>query len=124
MNAILATLLAALPPKPETGFGMPHDASVDGHRIDWLINVTSIFVLILFVITVIWMVYACLRHNTKHTAEYDHGDSKHAITVAMIFDPSALKRLFQSNVCVAQEGTVPHAVLVSPSSWNWRSWTA
>lgn len=80
---ILATLLAALPPQLETGYGMPHDASVDGHRIDWLINVTSIFVLILFVIMCIWMIYAVFKHGPKHEAEYDHGDSKHAITVAI-----------------------------------------
>jgi cytochrome c oxidase subunit II len=79
----LATLFAALPPQIETGYGMPHDASADGHRIDWLINVTSIFVLILFVIMCIWMLYAVFRHNAKHTAEYDHGDSKHAVTVAL-----------------------------------------
>jgi cytochrome c oxidase subunit 2 len=83
MKTMLATLLAALPPKTETGFGMPFDASVDGHRIDWLINVTSIFVVILFVIMCIWMVFACLKHNEKHTAEYDHGTSKHAVTVAL-----------------------------------------
>src|SRR5712691_12032065 len=38
--------------------------------------------------------------------------------------PSALNRLFQSSVCVPQSGTEPHAVLVSPSSWNVRSCTA
>src|SRR5262249_48226108 len=82
MKNILA-MLAALPPKPETGFGMPHDASFDGHRIDWLINVTSIFVIIMFVIMCIWMLYACLKHGPKHTAEYDHGNSKHSVTVAL-----------------------------------------
>ena len=45
-------------------------------------------------------------------------------SMAEVFVPSALNRLSQSSVCTLQSGTVPHAVLVSPSSWNWRSWTA
>jgi cytochrome c oxidase subunit 2 len=83
MKTILATLYALAPPRTETGFGMPHDASVDGHRIDWLINVTSVFVVILFIIMCVWMLYASLKHNQTHTAEYDHGNSRHAVTVAL-----------------------------------------
>ncbi len=82
-----AALLAALPalaaPLPETGWGMPRDVSVDGHLIDWLINVTSVFVVLLFVITVAWMLVACLKHGERHVAEYDHGNSKHSLTVAL-----------------------------------------
>ncbi|HJZ85005.1 MAG TPA: cytochrome C oxidase subunit II [Polyangia bacterium] len=83
MTAILALALGA-PPKPETGFGMPHDASIDGHLIDWLINVTSGFVIILFVIMCVWMLYAALKHGRDHQAEYDHGSSKHSVTVALV----------------------------------------
>jgi len=79
-----ALLLALLVPQPEQGMGFPHDASMDGHLIDWLINVTSIFVVILFVIMVVWMLYAAFKHNQSHTAEYDHGNSKHSVTVALI----------------------------------------
>ena len=75
--------LAAAAPVPETEFGLPRDASLDGHRIDWLIKVTGVFVGILFVIMCVWMLWAALKHNEKHTAEYDHGDSKHAVTVAL-----------------------------------------
>src|SRR5436309_2559118 len=35
-----------------------------------------------------------------------------------VVDPFALKRLSQSRFCLVQFGTVPHAVLVSPSNWN------
>jgi cytochrome c oxidase subunit 2 len=70
-------------PERESGWSMPRDVSVDGHRIDWLINVTTIFVGILFVIMCIWMVYAAVKHNHDHEAEYDHGDSGHAMKVAL-----------------------------------------
>ena len=89
----LATLLAGVTvsvptsvwadPIPESGLGLPRDISRDGHRIDWLIDVTNIFVGILFAIMVIWMVWAVLSHNRKHKAEYDHGSSKHHVAVAM-----------------------------------------
>ena len=39
--------------------------------------------ILLFVIMCIWMGYAVLKHNEDHEAEYDHGDSKHHIAVAM-----------------------------------------
>jgi len=78
---IQAVALAA--PRPETGIGLPFDASKDGHHIDWLIKITGVFTAILFVITVGWILYACLKHNRDHKAEYDHGDSKHHIKVAL-----------------------------------------
>jgi cytochrome c oxidase subunit 2 len=70
-------------PKRETSIGLPHDASADGHRIDWLINVTSLFVGVLFVIMCIWMLWACLKHGKEHTAEYDHGSASHHVKVAL-----------------------------------------
>ncbi len=86
--AALATLgfaaLAHADPIPETTiWGLPRDVSAEGHRIDSLINVTNGFVLLLFVITCIWMGYAAIKHNKDHKAEYDHGDSKHHVAVAM-----------------------------------------
>ena len=69
--------------RPESGIGLPRDASLSGHRIDWLINITSVFNLILFIIMCVWMVYACLKHNRHHQAEYDYGSSKHSVTVAL-----------------------------------------
>jgi cytochrome c oxidase subunit 2 len=85
-SAALATQLASFAhavPRGGSGIGLPHDASVDGHRIDWLIQVTGIFVILLFVIMCIWMFWACTRHNRKHEAEYDHGNSKKSVTVAL-----------------------------------------
>ncbi len=71
-------------PQPEAGIGLPRDVSLDGHRIDWLIEITMIFCAILFVIMVIWMWYACVRHNANHEAEYEHGTSRHHVTVALV----------------------------------------
>ncbi len=74
-------LLAA--PLEGHGFGMPHDASQDGWRIDDLINETSFFVVLLFVIMVAWMLYAVFRHDEKHVARFDHGSSSRSIAVAL-----------------------------------------
>jgi cytochrome c oxidase subunit 2 len=69
--------------KPEAGIGLPHDVSEYGHRIDWLMNVTHVFNIILFVIMCVWMAIACIKHNRKHKAEYDHGSSKRSMTIAL-----------------------------------------
>jgi cytochrome c oxidase subunit 2 len=82
-SVFLLPLLAYADPKPEAGLGLPRDVSLDGHRIDWLIKVTGGFVTLLFVIMCIWMLWACIKHNTKHTADYDHGTSRHSVTVAL-----------------------------------------
>lgn len=83
MSAFLASAVAFADPIPEDGWGLPRDVSRDGHRIDWLINVTNAFTILLFVIMCAWMAYAVLKHNKDHKAEYDHGDSKHHIAIAM-----------------------------------------
>jgi len=42
-----------------------------------------VFVGILFIIMVVWMVWACIKHNQKHEAEYDHGDAKKSVVTAL-----------------------------------------
>jgi cytochrome c oxidase subunit II len=79
----LTRLALALAPIPEKTWGLPLDASKDGHHIDWLIQITSVFTGILFVITCVWMVWACVKHHKDHKADYDHGDSKHSVKVAL-----------------------------------------
>jgi cytochrome c oxidase subunit 2 len=83
MTALLGASVAFADPIPESGMGMPRDVSRDGHRIDWLINVTTAFVALLFVIMCIWMAWAVMKHGKDHEAEYDHGDSKHHVAIAM-----------------------------------------
>jgi len=68
--------------KPEAGIGLPRDVSVDGGRIDWLMNVTHVFNIILFAIMCVWIGIACVKHGRNHTAEYDLGSSKRSVTIA------------------------------------------
>ena len=67
-----ASLLAVGP----LGIGLPLDASKEGWRIDEMINVTSIFVGVIFVIMIIWMGWSILRHGPRHAAVYDHGEQR------------------------------------------------
>src|SRR5262249_18454981 len=46
--ALASAAVAGAAPLPEEGIGLPRDASVEGHRVDWLLNVTMVFVTILF----------------------------------------------------------------------------
>jgi len=67
-----------------SGYGFPHDASLEGHRIDELINETAVMVGILFIIMVIWMAIAMIKHGKDHKAEYEHGNTKHHIKHALV----------------------------------------
>jgi len=85
---VLWLLLSAVRPaaavvQPESGVGLPRDVSANGHLIDWLMNITHVFNIILFIIMCVWMGYACFRHNRMHQAVYDHGNSKHSVTIAL-----------------------------------------
>ncbi len=63
--------------------GLPKDVSVHGARIDALLWSTTIFVAIMFVVTIVWILWACLLHNRKRTADYDHGTAKPQILKAL-----------------------------------------
>jgi cytochrome c oxidase subunit II len=63
---------------------MPPDVSAHGYRIDALINITLVFVTILFVIMCAWMAYSCLRHGRSHRARYDRA-SRRGIAVVLGF---------------------------------------
>ena len=78
----LSPALAAV--EPERGVGYyPRDISVDGWRIDWLIDITMVFTLILSIMCA-WMAYSWFFHDEKHQADYDHGQSKHHVITAVI----------------------------------------
>jgi len=80
---LLWATLAHAAPEVGHGLAMPRDVSTEGHRIDWLIHVTLVFIAILFAIMVGWMLIACFRHDRKHKAHYDHGDGKRAMLVPL-----------------------------------------
>lgn len=79
----LASALAQAAVRPEKGVGLPRDVSADGWRIDWLMNWTHVFNLILFAIMCGWMAIACFKHNRKHAAEYDLGSGARSVTIAL-----------------------------------------
>jgi cytochrome c oxidase subunit 2 len=65
-------------------FGLPRDASLHGWRVDWLMATTTVFVTIMFVATVVWIVWACVRHGRKHRAHFDEGRARPAVIKAAL----------------------------------------
>ncbi len=69
----------------EEGYARPFDASVDGHRSDWLFNITTVMISILFILMVIILGWATLLHREGHKAHYEHGvGPKHLMMTAVI----------------------------------------
>jgi cytochrome c oxidase subunit 2 len=64
-------------------WGLPHDASVHGYRIDWLMRVTSIFVGIMFAATLGWILWTSFAHGARHRARYDHGNARAQVLKAL-----------------------------------------
>lgn len=83
-QSILLLMLLGVGTAQAAGLAPPADASTYGHNIDWLIDVTNLFCLILFVIMVVWMGLAFFKHGPSHTAEYDHGDAKKQVQKALV----------------------------------------
>jgi cytochrome c oxidase subunit 2 len=69
-----------------SGYGLPEDVSLEGYRIDRLIQQTTVFVTILFAVMCLWIVYSCVFHNEKRhkKADYDHGNARKQSMKAMI----------------------------------------
>lgn len=82
--AASAAALAHAAPQPETGWGLPRDASVHGWRVDWLMNTTSVFVAIMFLATLVWILWACFAHHARKKALYDTGEAKPQVVKAML----------------------------------------
>lgn len=80
--AAAGTAVAA--PRTESGWGLPHDASLYGWRVDWLLRTTSYFVAAMFLVTIVWIVWACWRHGRRHRAHYDTGNARVAVTQALL----------------------------------------
>ena len=81
--ALIVPGLAAAAVQPETNwYSMPRDVSQHGHRISWLIDITTLFAFILFVIMCTWMAIAYLKHTNGYEAEYDHGNAKKQVLKA------------------------------------------
>jgi cytochrome c oxidase subunit 2 len=81
------TLLAAGSARAATGqdWGRPVDISLDGHRSDWLFNVTTVSVSILFLIMCGIILWALLKHRAGNHAHYEHGIGRsHLLFTALI----------------------------------------
>jgi len=81
MRAITSNLAAVA---PESGWGLPRDASVHGIRVDTLMYTTTVFVAIMFLATLVWIVLACWRHGRKHKADYDLGAARPQVIKALV----------------------------------------
>jgi cytochrome c oxidase subunit II len=73
---LAAARAASAAPRPERGFGLPHDASLDGHRVDWLIHFTIVALGLIFLAVLAVLRYAAVRHRGTHPATYDHGNTR------------------------------------------------
>jgi cytochrome c oxidase subunit 2 len=78
-----ARLASAAPVRPE-GYGLPRDASVDGHRVDWLIRFTTIATTLIFLLVGAVLLVAVVRHRRRHRADYNPG-SRGSIGVLVAF---------------------------------------
>jgi cytochrome c oxidase subunit 2 len=89
MSSSLPLVLSIIP-NPFDAVTLPRDASEAGWRIDEMIQSTTLFVSILFVLMVIWMLWSVFKHGPEHKAMHDHGaDFKSwrwtALVAALIF---------------------------------------
>ena len=84
--SVLVPSVGTAAPRGGAGWGKPPDASVHGDKIDWLLDITNVFCIILFVVMCIWMGIALVAHHHKKNkvAEYDHGDAKKQVTKALV----------------------------------------
>jgi cytochrome c oxidase subunit 2 len=64
-------------------WGLPHDASLHGWRVDWLMRVTSVFVLIMFAATLVWIAWTTFFHGARHPARYDLGSGRAQVVKAL-----------------------------------------
>jgi len=126
---VLAAAFAARAAEP--GFGLPHDASLDGHRVDELIHFTIWATGILFAVMVVWMLVAVFRHGPSHAPSPARGDDRRsaigvlalAAVVFLVVDGnlffhsvSDLDRHFW-NYAVAEQS--PGAVLIELNAHQW-----
>jgi cytochrome c oxidase subunit 2 len=104
----------ALAAPVDTGLGRPLDVSTEGHRSDWLFDVTAISVTVLFVLQFLIMFYALVkyRESTGSRADYDHGVGK---------KPLMVMGIVSSAIFVIVDGTLLWFSFkdVNGTWWNW-----
>jgi cytochrome c oxidase subunit 2 len=68
------------------GYGRPLDVSLDGHRSDFLFQITTVAIVILFALMVGVIAWASLMHRERpgHKALYDHGMAKKQLLLTAV----------------------------------------
>jgi cytochrome c oxidase subunit II len=98
----------------DTGMGRPLDVSTEGHRSDWLFDVTAISVTVLFVLQFLIMLYALIkfRESSGSRVDYDHGVGK---------KPLMVMGIVSSAIFVIVDGTLLWFSFrdVNGTWWNW-----
>jgi cytochrome c oxidase subunit 2 len=84
LGVLAAARIAVAAPLPEEGYGLPRDASADGHRVDRLIEFTTLATGLIFVVVGAVLLFALVKHRRGHRAVYAPG-SKASIGVLVGF---------------------------------------
>ncbi len=128
--ALAGVALAA--PLPEEGYGLPRDASVDGHRVDWLIHFTVIATALMFALVGAVLLAAIVRHRRGHQAAYAAGSKASiglligfVVVVAVAVDGNLfvhtlvdMERFFW-NFAAAEERADTVRIEVQAHQWAW-----
>jgi cytochrome c oxidase subunit 2 len=118
----------------ERGYGRPADVSRDGHLSDWLFNVTTVSITVLFIIMVAILVWATLMHRDPKKVHYEHGvGGSHILLTAVIssviffgVDGTLLVNSFMDlraafwNFPTAAEHPIQIEVMAQQWAWNVR----
>jgi cytochrome c oxidase subunit 2 len=64
-------------------FSLPHDASVDGFRIDRLIALGAAVQIPLLILLAVWLLGSALAWGRRHTATPDRGSFRHRPAIAL-----------------------------------------
>jgi cytochrome c oxidase subunit 2 len=134
LSAVARAAEGTNPTSDKDGFGRPLDISLDGHRSDWLFDVTTVSVSILFLIMVGIILTVLLKHREKNAAHYEHGIGRsHLVMTAIIssiiffgVDGTLLVNAFADihagfwNFPTAQQNPVVIEVVAQQWAWNVR----
>jgi cytochrome c oxidase subunit II len=74
MHSLLALIVASFP-NPFDAVHLPVDAAEAGWKIDEILESTTFFVGIVFLIYVVWILWCVFRYGPEHRAVYDHGST-------------------------------------------------
>jgi cytochrome c oxidase subunit II len=108
--ATCAGAAASAAPLPARRYGLPHDASVDGFRVDELIHFTLTAITVIFVIVGAALVWSFVRYRRDRPALYTHGTRR---SVALVVGSVAVVLLAVDGYLFVHTLTDMHAFF-----WN------